>query len=258
MTLNIWGGKILEPLLTFLKTHTDDVDVFCFQEVYHGNEHAKNQWKANSYYGEMSMNIYSTISEILKNHIGSHAASVEIESDQEVIPYGIAIFIKKDLELTAKGTYEVFERYANLAVEENLKKIGIWNRLLQYVTINYNGSPLTIFNLHGLHTGQGKNDTEDRIEQSKQVKRFMQNHPGKKILCGDFNLDINTESLSLLEEGMKNLIKEANISSTRSHHYPHATKFADYMLITPDINIIQFDVLSEVVSDHLPLLAEIE
>lgn len=248
---------MLDPLKAFLKKHASNVDIFCFQEVYHGSEQAKNRWNQKSNYGEMRMNIYSEVSEILEDHIGFHAASVEIESEGEQIPYGIAIFIKKNLELIAQGTYEVFERYENLDVEENMKKIGIWNRLLQYATINHNGSPLTIFNLHGLHTGKGKDDTRDRLKQSEQVKKFMQNHPGQKILCGDFNLNITTESLTLLEDGMKNLVKEFGITSTRSHHYLHAVKFADYLLVTPNIHVIDFNVLDDVVSDHLPLFIEI-
>lgn len=257
MTLNIWGGKMFNDLEPFLKTHAKDVDIFCFQEVYRGSDHAKNRWSEKSNYGEMFMNIYSKVSEILGEHVGFHAVSVVIESDGEQIPYGIAMFVKKDLELITHGCHDIFDRYADLDVEENMKKIGIWNRLLQYVTINHHGSPLTIFNLHGLHTGKGKNDTEDRLQQSRQVKKFMHNHPGKKILCGDFNLNIDTQSLSLMEDGMRNLIKESGATSTRSHLYPHAVRFADYMLISPDIEVVKFDVLEDVVSDHLPLLIEI-
>ena len=256
ITLNIWGGKLFDDLEPFLKTHAD-VDVFCFQEVYAGSEDAQNKWSKNSNYGEMFMNIYAKVSGILDEYVGFHSVSVVVESDDEQIPYGIAIFVKKDLKLIANGCHDIFDRYADLDVDPNMKKIGIWNRLLQYVTVDDNGSPLTIFNLHGLHTGKGKNDTEDRFEQSRQVKKFMHNHPGKKILCGDFNLDINTQSLSMMEDGMKNLLKESGATSTRSHLYPHAVRFADYMLVTPDVEVVHFEVLQDVVSDHLPLLVEI-
>ena len=33
ITLNIWGGHVLEPLLNFMVSH-HDVDIFCLQEVY--------------------------------------------------------------------------------------------------------------------------------------------------------------------------------------------------------------------------------
>ncbi len=33
LCLNVWGGKIHEPLLDFIKKHSD-IDIFCFQEVF--------------------------------------------------------------------------------------------------------------------------------------------------------------------------------------------------------------------------------
>jgi endonuclease/exonuclease/phosphatase family metal-dependent hydrolase len=79
---------------------------------------------------------------------------------------------------------------------------------------------------------------------------------GKKILCGDFNLLPNTESIAMLEKGMKNLVKEYGITSTRSHHYTKEHKFADYIIVSTDIKVANFEVLQEPVSDHLPLLLE--
>lgn len=33
-TLNIWGGRIYEPLTKHVTEHGQDIDIFCFQEVY--------------------------------------------------------------------------------------------------------------------------------------------------------------------------------------------------------------------------------
>jgi len=38
ITLNAWGGKLYEPLMTFLKKHLDDADIFFFQDVLFGKE----------------------------------------------------------------------------------------------------------------------------------------------------------------------------------------------------------------------------
>lgn len=32
--LNAWGGKIYQPLMDFIRKHTQDTDIFCFQEVF--------------------------------------------------------------------------------------------------------------------------------------------------------------------------------------------------------------------------------
>ena len=55
---------------------------------------------------------------------------------------------------------------------------------------------------------------------------------------------------------MRNLIKENNITSTRSSHYEKDVKFADYILVSRDIKIRTFEVLKDIVSDHLPLFLD--
>lgn len=34
ITLNIWGGRVLEPLLQFAQTKLQEADIICLQEVY--------------------------------------------------------------------------------------------------------------------------------------------------------------------------------------------------------------------------------
>jgi endonuclease/exonuclease/phosphatase family metal-dependent hydrolase len=80
--------------------------------------------------------------------------------------------------------------------------------------------------------------------------------PPSRILCGDFNLLPNTDSLTILEQGMRNLIKEYPVTSTRSRFYEKPDKFADYILVSPEVVVEDFQVLDEAVSDHLPLLLE--
>ena len=80
----------------------------------------------------------------------------------------------------------------------------------------------------------------------------------EKILCGDFNLLPNTESLAILSEDMKNLVKDFDITSTRSKLYTKPEKFADYILVSPDVSVKKFTVMQDEVSDHLPLLLEFD
>jgi endonuclease/exonuclease/phosphatase family metal-dependent hydrolase len=79
---------------------------------------------------------------------------------------------------------------------------------------------------------------------------------GAKILCGDFNLLPDTDSLAILEQGMRNLVKEYRVTSTRSQFYEKPDRFADYILVSPEVIVEDFQVLDEAVSDHLPLLLE--
>ena len=128
-----------------------------------------------------------------------------------------------------------------------------------FVFINFKSelSPYTILNFQGMwHPTIKKIDCPERILQSQKIRVFMDALPGEKILCGDFNLNPDTESLALLEKGMRNLVKEYNITTTRSELYPKEQKFADYTLVTPGVDVKSFTVPALTVSDHLPMILE--
>ncbi len=65
--------------------------------------------------------------------------------------------------------------------------------------IRIGDTPVTVVNFHGLWNGKGKTDTPDRIAQSQNILRFLEGVDGEIILCGDFNLLPDTESLRMFE-----------------------------------------------------------
>lgn len=248
ITLNIWGGRIQNDLISFLGTHAETTDIFMFQEVYNGTELLEND-------RGIITNEFSTIAHTLSQFTGYHSEAFEDDIHGKKVPYGISIFVRKDITVLSHGTHEIFQMNEQVALAPGVK---LWNRLLQYISIPYKDSTLTIYNLHGLYTGGGKDDEPGRILQSQRVKEKMHLKSGEKILCGDFNLNPETQSFALLKEGLRDLIAENNITSTRSHHYTKEQKFADYILTTPAIDVKNFQVLQDVVSDHLPLVLEFE
>ena len=192
------------------------------------------------------MTIFDEIKKVLPNFNAYFAPAEELK-----ITYGLAIFVKKSIKINEHGDIFVF-REKNSMIDDG-KSLA---RNLQYIKFQYEGKNFTICNLHGLYTGGGKEDTESRIEQSNKIKFFLNKVIEPKILCGDFNLLPHTESLKILEKNMKNLIKEHDIKSTRSHFYTKEHKFADYILVSDEVNVKKFEVKNESVSDHLPLYLE--
>ncbi len=112
-------------------------------------------------------------------------------------------------------------------------------------------------NVHGLWTGRGKTDTPERILQSQVIRTFMDTIDTPMIVCGDFNLRPDTESLGMIALGMTDLIKTSGAQSTRTSYYKKEEKFADYILVSPNIAVKQFAVWPDKVSDHSPLFLEI-
>jgi endonuclease/exonuclease/phosphatase family metal-dependent hydrolase len=86
----------------------------------------------------------------------------------------------------------------------------------------------------------------------------MDNVSDRKILCGDFNLKPDTQSLKIIADGMHNLIDAYKVSSTRTSYYPKEEKFADYVFTSPDITVKHFSVLKDEISDHAPLLVDFD
>ncbi len=237
MTLNIWGGHVREPLLKFIESH-QETDIFCFQEVYHRAEK-----KISTEDRFVSLNIFSDLQALLPHHQAFFKPVVGNI-------YGIGMFIKKDITVLDQGEINIYENplYPGLGPTHS--------RNLQWVQCQTKSQIYSIINVHGLWNGHGKTDAPERIVQSQKIKAFMETIKTPKILCGDFNLRPDTQSLKMLEHGMENLIQTFNVKSTRTSLYSKDEQYADYILISPEVTTHRFEVLKDEVSDHCPLILE--
>lgn len=235
-TLNIWGGRVYKPLI---KQQGETVDIFCFQEVFN------KATTSRPIHQESVMDIFGKLEDALPEHTGYFDPAQDNEK-------GLATFIKKSIPLQKHGNIFVY-RWKSAMVDNDARTLG---RNMQYFQFDKDGKTFTVANLHGLWNGIDKTDSPDRLEQSRKAKEFLDGIKGEKILCGDFNLLPDTESLTMLEQNMRNLVKEYCVTSTRSSFYTKPEKFADYILVSPEITVRDFRVLQETVSDHLPLILE--
>lgn len=240
ITLNIWGGHVKNELLDFIQSNRD-VDFFCLQEVYH---QAKE--KVSDENRVVHLDIYNEIDQCLPNHQGYFRPTVNNI-------YGICTFVKKSINVISENA---------IMIHRNEKYIGIGpshSRNLQWLHCIVNDKKYCIANVHCLWNGKGKGDSDARIEQSKIISEFMyENKHHNKILCGDFNLRPDTKSLAIIENGLRNLVIENNVKSTRTKLYPKQEQFADYIFTSDQIIVRKFKVLDDVVSDHAPLILEFD
>ena len=248
ITLNLWGGVVYEPLMEFIKKHSLDVDVFCFQEMLFGNNPQVTP------IAKARENLFYEISLLLPEFTAYKHISPTKHFEHEPIEFegGQAIFVRKGIEAKDGGGFLCYNE-----LPQNNDGGGRITGNLQWIDLELGGGLLTIANLHGLWQKDTKKlDTPERLIQSKKVKDFLATRNSKKIICGDFNLMPDGESIKILEQGMTNLIKEYNIQSTRSKFYQNGPRFADYILVSPDIKITDFKVFQDDVSDHLPLMLD--
>lgn len=129
---------------------------------------------------------------------------------------------------------------------------------------------LDLFNLHGIPVPADKLDTKARLQQTNIVLDSCKHSKLPKIIGGDFNLLPQTESVVKFEEsGFRNLIKDFNIKTTRNlnhwnpdrdsaHGYFGRQDFADYVFVSPEVTVKNFEVPNVEISDHLPMILDFE
>ena len=262
ISLNTFAGTIFDNFMAFVEAHKADTDVFCFQEIFTTDQPGFITTKLGK-----RANLLDELKQRLPNfQVFYGVAQDGIQESDDVCPgtqEGLAIFIKKGLNVTESGDFFINNR-RNSFVPPNYSTFP-YNVL--YIGLSINDQPLTICCLHGASQPGSKLDTPDRINQSQKVIDFLKDRPGEKIVMGDFNLLPETESIRMFEPaGYRNLVNDFKISTTRgTKHkqlYPEFAgdyqEYADYTFVTPGVKVTNFEVPDVPISDHLPMILEIE
>ena len=238
VTLNVWCGKLFDELIGFVKEEAYSTDVFCFQEVLDNKEGVPS-----AVFKDGREDIVTQFRRALPDF---YAYSSIPQTNER----GLATFVKNSWKVE-----DIKEEYVfggkNTMSDNKWSTIGI-NML--YTRISAGGEQFNIWNLHGKFVAPDKKDYPETLEQSRKISNIIAPIAGKRILCGDFNLDPDTESIRILERiPLRNLIKEYKIKSTRTRYYDLPAQFADYIMPSEEVRVSDFGVINKVVSDHLPL-----
>lgn len=239
--------------MNFIYESSQDTDIYCFQEVF---KTTTNKTESIGF----RLNLYEELGKALPNHQGYFVSCVENYIAGSFQPdfvdfnlsWGLAIFINKKLKVLSNGDFFVYGGKNTF----NPKDTNTFPKSLQHLTFLKDNKSFVVCNLHGIWLREGKQDSPSRLTQSNQINDFFGKLVGGKILCGDFNLDITTESITILEKNLRNLIKEYKITTTRNKYFPGTDKFADYTFVSDDIKVKNFQVPNVEISDHLPMILE--
>ena len=253
ISLNTWGGRAgRDVLLGFFKKYAETTDIFCLQEIWSAPyEHLEGRPAGGLEIDHEQIMVYGLqeISAVLPNH-------VPFFRPHHLDNYGLLMMVNKNLTVREEGDVFVYKHRGYVPEGD----VGYHARNVQYVTVETAHGPITTMNFHGLwNAGKGKKDSPERLEQSEKILDFMKKIKNPLVFCGDFNLLPDTESIQKFEDaGLRNLIKESKVTSTRTSFYKKPEKFADYAFVSKDILLKDFKVLPDEVSDHTPLMIEID
>jgi len=259
VSLNAWGGKLHAPLMRYLANV--EADIFCLQEIVR-TPAAHSDWleyRDGEHILPQRTHLFEEIQAILPHHDGmfSPTARGELFDGAGTVPseFGLATFVRASLPIIGQAMDFIHGAFSPHGWGPHPRGRNAHGVRLY----SYDGDfPVTVFQLHGLRDRNGKGDTPARAAQAEALLRLIERlwHRGERlIVCGDLNLlpDSNTfEALSRL--GLVDLVTSRGFTSTRTSHYEKDGRFADYMLVTPNVEVVRFDVVAEPeVSDHCAL-----
>ena len=243
MTLNLWGGRRFGDLIDYISG--SDADIFCFQEVFDTFS------KETVMQSGGRADLFKQLRRALPDHQGFFCPSVYFEDYHTKVDFdlrfGLAAFVRDGSGFRSWGKVMIYPGGS-----------GNHARDMQYVSLSTENNGYTFCHFHGLWVPGSKTDNPDRLRQSKLARDHFNGLDGRKILCGDFNLDDNTKSLAMLEDGLRNLVREFGITSTRSKLYGKPHNHPDYILVEQSIRVKRCYVDDVMVSDHLPLIVEFD
>lgn len=263
ITLNLWGGRLHDALMPWLKR--TQADVFCFQEVAHTPD-ARSGWVDYMHEGRLlpqRAHLLDELREALPGHLCLFAPSLRgmlLDGERQVpSTWGMATFVRNDHLVIGHAADFVHGDHAGEGWGDYPRPS---NALAVRIAPNGGLPPLTVAQMHGLRDLSGKSDTPARLVQAERlaalVERVRRRGEGL-IVCGDFNVQPDSGTFGRLAQlGLRDLVTGRGFSDTRTSHYKKPGRYADYMLVNEAVRVEAFDVIAEPeVSDHRPLVLDI-
>ncbi|WP_081158168.1 endonuclease/exonuclease/phosphatase family protein [Ensifer aridi] len=263
VSLNTWGGRLHAPLMEYLAYV--DADVLCLQEVVRSSGSSADWLLYRD--GDVELpqraHLFDEICTLLPDYDGFFCPTAcgELFDGERVVlsQFGLATFVRRSFPVIGQALGFVHGAFSHRGWgahprPRNAHCIRLFDQKA--------GTAVTIAHMHGLRELNGKADSPARHAQAEAlVSLIEEGWPGNErlIVCGDFNVLPDSATFrSLGRLGLSDLVVSHGHSDTRTSHYSKDGRFADYMLVTEDVDVIRFDVVKQPeISDHRPLLLDL-
>ena len=263
MSLNGWGGKLHQRLLSYLAG--DAPDILCLQEVTHSPD-AEADWlmyRDGDHILPQRANLFQDVARALPDHTAVFCPAAQGTLWDGELPvasqWGLATFVHKSLPIIGQVQGFVHKDFSPHGYGQHPRSRSA--HAIRVYSFEQDSS-LCIAHMHGLRDLNGKGDTPERRLQAERLLDLISRLGQPEdplIVCGDFNVEPNSETFHVLGKlGLEDLVTARGFQSTRTSHYSKPGKFADYMLVNQHVRVRDFTVVAEPeVSDHCPLVLTI-
>lgn len=154
----------------------------------------------------------------------------------------------------------------NVFVQNHFSYVTDWSswpqedyRAVQVVDLSINGKVVRVLNYHGIWS-RDKRGTDKTLAACERIRELAQ-EADECIICGDFNLFPDTDSIKVLSEAFTSLIDIYDIRRTRpssNELSSQSRNVVDYIFVSKGIMVNSFEVIQSDVSDHLPLVLDFD
>jgi endonuclease/exonuclease/phosphatase family metal-dependent hydrolase len=238
-----------------------DPDVLCLQEVTH-TPAAETPWLIYRDDGialPQRANLFGEVSQVLAGHQAFFcpAARGDLFDGESKVrsEWGLATFVRKTYPVIGQIQDFVHRDFAAAGWGDHPRARNAHGvRLFDHSS----SFSVSIVHMHGLRELAGKEDTPSRTAQAEafaEVINRVRRRGERLVACGDFNVLPRSRTLQMLRHiGLTDLVTTRGHRDTRTSYYKKAERFADYMLVSREVVVRRFDVLTEPeVSDHRAL-----
>lgn len=238
LQLNVWMGKIEGGLRRFLENNR--FDVICMQEVFASQSREAHLSRLCF---DLSQIIKATGMEY---HFYSPNWGGEIAGGD--LMWGNLILSRIPFSEThsefINGEYRT-DTVLGKTIGNNLN--------IQIVKLE-NG--LTVVNHHGFWRPQPMGD-EESVKAFEKVAGIVRQLNGPVVMCGDLNVVHEAPAMRALDF-LRDLTHENGVKNTLSGLKYDGEVPCDHILVSSDIEVKDFVVYPDLISDHLALSAEVE
>ena len=239
MTLNVWQGRLERVLLKHLETL--NVDFACLQEAID--------------YDGMSGGLvsgYKTIGKSLSLDNQFFSPLMSMRLGNKTVHFGNVTFANVPFDVAeTKFTRGEYKNDFNFDVDDyNI-------RAFQHTQVTIAGKKLHVLNHHGHHIDAHKLGDAETLRQVTIISDYIKQLDGAVILCGDFNLAPESDSIKHLEAHLRNLSTEYRLQTTRSK-LTSKNEVCDYIFVNDDVRVNNFVMDETIVSDHNALILDFE
>lgn len=248
LTVNIlFGGMVWDNLVHFIEG--EKPDILAIQEVYNGQGlHLEKRFR--------TMNEFESLFGSFLPHNAFGATVLDKSVD---VTWGNAVFSR--FPITDYRTVFFDLPFAEYAFDKDTDPRLVPEGMIE-TEIQVEGKKLNVCSWHGVWDMHGE-DTENRLIMGEKIIQALK---GKEnvILAGDTNINPDTQTIANItqELGLKSVfgtLLQSTFNMSRKEqpgNYAHSP--VDMVFVSPEIKIVEKEMVQVDVSDHYPLRVLLE